>query len=50
MLMIVRYSKPIRFPSGNFSNIQCISGELEEIREKAEMIAEENGVRVVQIS
>ena len=27
MLMIVRYSKPIRFPSGNCSNIQCISGE-----------------------
>lgn len=36
MLKIVRYSKPIRFPSGNFSNIQCISGEPEEIREKAE--------------
>ena len=39
MLMIVRYSKPIRFPSGNCSNIQCISGEPEEIREKAEKIA-----------
>ena len=51
MLMIVRYSKPIRFPSGNCSNIQCISGEQpEEIREKAEKIAEENGVKVVQIA
>ena len=50
MLMIVRYSKPIRFPSGNCSNIQCISGEPEEIREKAEKIADENGVKVVQIA
>ena len=50
MLMIVRYSEPIRFPSGNCSNIQCISGEPEEIREKAEKIAEENGVKVVQIA
>lgn len=50
MLMIVRYSKPIRFPSGNCSNIQCISGEPEEIREKAEKIAEENGAKVVQIA
>ena len=45
MLMIVRYSKPIRFPSGNCSNIQP-----EEILEKAEKIAEENGAKVVQIA
>lgn len=50
MLMIVRYSEPIRFPSGNCSNIQCMSGEPEEIREKAEKIADENGVKVVQIA
>ena len=48
MLMIVRYSKPIRFPSGNCSNIQCIRGEPEEIREKAEKIARLS--RVVRVA
>lgn len=46
---IVRYSREIKFPSGNIANIQCMMGTFEGVREKAEKIARENEVEVISI-
>ena len=44
---IVRYSREIKFPSGNIANIQCMMGTFEGVREKAEKIAREDEVEVI---
>lgn len=46
---IVRYSREIKFPSGNIANIQCMMGSYEEVREKAVKVARENDAEVVSI-
>lgn len=46
---IVRYSQAIKFPSGNVTNVQAMFGTIEEVRERAEKIAQENEVEVISI-
>lgn len=48
-IKIVRYSKLIVFRDGVESNMQCMKGSTEEVRERAEQVAKENGCEVVAI-
>ena len=43
---IIRYSKAVKFDDGVETNVQCMGGTMEEVRERAEQIAKENGVEV----
>lgn len=45
-LKIIRYSKAIKFSSGEVSNLQSRIGTMEEVRKYAESVAKENGVEV----
>ena len=49
LIKIVRYSKLIVFRDGVESNMQCMKGSTEEVRERAEQVAKENGCEVVAI-
>lgn len=46
---IVRYSKMIKFRDGVESNMQCMKGSTEEVRERAERVAMEHGCEVAAI-
>ena len=48
-IKIVRYSKLIAFRDGVESNMQCMQGSSEEVRERAEQVAREHGCEVVAI-
>ena len=43
---IIRYSKAVKLDDGVETNVQCMGGTMEEVREHAERIAKENGVEV----
>lgn len=43
---IIRHSKAVKFDDGVETNVQCMGGTMEEVRERAEQIAKENGVEV----
>lgn len=46
---IVRYSRAIKFPSGNVTNVQAMFGTREEVQKKAEQIARKYGVEVKMV-
>jgi hypothetical protein len=48
-IKIVRYSAAIEFESGTVSNMQCMKGTMEEVKTKAEAVAEKHNVEVVNI-
>ena len=45
-MKIIRYSKAIKFSSGEVSNLQSRIGTMEEVQRYAESVAKENGAEV----
>lgn len=43
---IIRWSRKVRLPSGEESNMQCRTGTMREVTEYARRVAEENGAAV----